>query len=503
MKIKHKLLISLLSIFTVLLLVVLSIYQASLKVEFYRERSSFLSHQLASLISVRAQVRNQILEAYEVSFVEGMETHAQDIEHERELARHRFSELEAVMTSESEKANSISLRKSYDFLDQGLQDGARLSLQGQVEQAKSKILQARDERFIGGFLQQISALIEDQGMISKESSKDLNQSISNLKDISILSVLLAIALTIGITIYLSGSIGGRLTRLEEATQKIAKGEFDISLDESGHDEITSLAKSFNQMAMSLDEARVRLRQQQEIVTHSSKMSALGEMAGGVAHEINTPLAIIQLRTEQLLERSQKNSLASDDLNKGLKTIDQTVQRIGKIVNGLRSFARDGSQDPLISYSVAQIVEDTFSLCQERFRKHNVQIDFVFKEDVEIFCRPSEISQVLLNLLNNSFDAVQELQQQWVRVELCFDAQKVLLVVIDSGSGIAKEVQDKMMQPFFTTKEIGKGTGLGLSISKGIIESHHGKIEIDNTQKNTTFVLQFPRASADHKSVTGL
>jgi PAS domain S-box-containing protein len=228
---------------------------------------------------------------------------------------------------------------------------------------------------------------------------------------------------------------------------------------------------------------------------ASKMSALGEMAGGVAHEINTPLAIIQMRADQILEGLDDETIDKELFRNALNAIDLTVKRIGKIVYGLRSFARDGSKDALMPHAVSSIVEDTFSLCREKFSSHGVKLDFINEKDSYISCRPGEISQVLLNLINNSYDAVQNLPEQWVKVELTEDTSMVKIKVSDSGSGIPMDIQNKMMHPFFTTKEIGKGTGLGLSISRGIMKAHGGSLYIDNSNPNTTFCLELPKAIA--------
>jgi PAS domain S-box-containing protein len=238
-------------------------------------------------------------------------------------------------------------------------------------------------------------------------------------------------------------------------------------------------------------AALALEQSRAQMVLASKMSALGEMAGGVAHEINTPLAVIQMRTDQLLEYVEEGTLTNSVLINSLQAIESTVKRIAQIISGLRSFARDGSRDPMIIFRVSQIIEDTFSLCKEKFKSHGVALEFDLKQDADIECRPGEISQVILNLLNNSFDAIQELPEKWIKIELNKIANLILIRVTDSGKGITPENQKKLMQPFFTTKEIGKGTGLGLSISRGLIESHHGKLTFDNLSQNTSFLISLP------------
>jgi len=493
MKIRHKILLSLLSILGVLILITVTTYKASEKVDFYQERSEFLGNQLSALTNLRAQVRNQILETYEVCFVEGTKNHIREIGIQREQVNLRFAELEKIMsTSEVETSDVKLLKLEYSYLDQGLTEGIAAAEKGLTTQAKQIILKVREDRFNQGFIKKISEMIEAHKAATKESGQELDRSISKLKDVIGLFAGLAFLLMIGITIYQSNAIGGRLASMEGAIHRIAEGDYQVSLLEKGSDEVALLAKAFNQMTLSLSETRERLRMQQEVVTHSSKMSALGEMAGGVAHEINTPLAVIQMRADQLLEAIEEKNLDPELLHNSLKAIDQTVRRISKIINGLRAFARDGRKDPLAPHSAVRLVEDTFSLCRERFKNHGVSLEFSHSGDVEILCRPSEIGQVLLNLLNNSFDAIQDLQSKWVKVELQDREQEIAILIIDSGPGIPDEIQKKMMQPFFTTKEIGKGTGLGLSISKGIVESHHGLLQIDNSRSNTTFIIRFPK-----------
>ncbi len=229
---------------------------------------------------------------------------------------------------------------------------------------------------------------------------------------------------------------------------------------------------------------------------SSKFSALGEMAGGMAHEINTPLAIIQLRADQIHEALTENTPIDESRIKlCLKCVDSisiTVKRIAKLISGLRNFARDGSKDPLDWVHVEGLVQETFAFCKERFHHHGVELKFIGHDLADILCRPSEINQVLLNILNNAFDAVDTLENKWIHLETQITNDKFCISITDSGSGIPKDVQTKMMQPFFTTKDFGKGTGLGLSISKGLLEAMGASLCIDNNCKNTKFVIQFSK-----------
>jgi len=236
-----------------------------------------------------------------------------------------------------------------------------------------------------------------------------------------------------------------------------------------------------------------LAEQQKVLAHSGKMSALGEMAGGIAHEINSPLAIIAVRAQQMERLQSRGQLTPETIQKESQLIGSTAKRIGDIIKGLRAFAREGEKDPFEITSIESIINDALVLCRTRFEAHGIKLDLHIEQpSPELECRGVQITQVLLNLLNNSFDALQKLKDRWVRIDACTDGNYIALSVTDSGRGIEPETAEKVMQPFFTTKEVGKGTGLGLSISKGIADSHNGTLEIDQASPNTRFVLTLPK-----------
>ena len=233
---------------------------------------------------------------------------------------------------------------------------------------------------------------------------------------------------------------------------------------------------------------------------AAKMAALGEMTAGVAHEINNPLAVILGKAEQLGEAASTGEMNAKWIADGAEKIIRMSQRISKIIRGLRSFARDAENDPFEVKSLNQVIEDSIELCQARFRSNNVKLTVQhFEPDIQIECRAVQISQVILNLLNNAFDAIQEFDHKWVQIEASPHVGQdgklshVQISVTDCGSGISAEVVSHIMAPFFTTKPAGKGTGLGLSISKDIAETHSGKLFVNHAKQNTTFVIELPVA----------
>lgn len=233
---------------------------------------------------------------------------------------------------------------------------------------------------------------------------------------------------------------------------------------------------------------------------SARLVSLGEMAGGIAHEINNPLAIISGRAAQLLRAAENQTLNPEHLMKGLKNIELTVDRIAKIIRGLRAVSRNAVNDPIEPVVVSQVVDEVLELATERLRNSGVQVFKDINSQFIVTARGPQLAQVLLNLINNSFDAISSSPQRWIQIYTAVNADLIQISVVDSGNGIPEKVAQRIMEPFFTTKGVGKGTGLGLSISKGIIESLGGRFYYDNHHPNTHFVLELPKWKAENLSV---
>lgn len=234
------------------------------------------------------------------------------------------------------------------------------------------------------------------------------------------------------------------------------------------------------------------------LAESSRLAALGEMAGSVAHEINNPLAIIRGKVGILKRRFQEERIEKEAGLRDLQNVEATVDRITKIIKGIRSYSRNAEHDEFETVDVRSIIDDTIELCSEKFRTQLVRVNVLCNSEFKIECRPAQISQVLVNLLLNSFDAITPLEQRWIEVEVSEQESTILILVRDSGNGIPQTVVEKLKQPFFSTKPVGKGTGLGLSISNRIAEGHGGSLSYLPGNKNTTFALRLPKAQTSSK-----
>ncbi len=229
---------------------------------------------------------------------------------------------------------------------------------------------------------------------------------------------------------------------------------------------------------------------------ASRLASLGEMAGGIAHEINNPLAIIVARTENLLDRLHCGPVEAPEITDNLKRIHEVSQRIAKIVAGMRRLVRDDSESPLDLYSCEMVIEDALDLCREKYRSRGIQLTVENQLSPEgtplrVHCRRIQVAQVLVNLLNNAEHATEGQSSRWIKIRTYQEEPWINIEITDSGGGIPPAIANRMMDPFFTTKEVGKGTGLGLAITRSIMNQHHGRIEYLPERNNTTFVLRFP------------
>jgi signal transduction histidine kinase len=223
----------------------------------------------------------------------------------------------------------------------------------------------------------------------------------------------------------------------------------------------------------------------------SKYSELGMMSAGIAHEINNPLAIIQARTTQLL-RIYRDTQKQKDLAEGLQQILYTSERINRTIQGVREFVHQDERMPDTDIKVKDLVDDVLAFCGQRMKNHGINLRFYGLENHTVRGHKVQLEQVILNLFNNSFDAIEFLSDKWIELSVHETPETIQIYVKDSGTGVPGEVASHMMEPFFSTKELGKGTGLGLALARGIIEKHGGTLDYLHNLPHTTFMIELPK-----------
>jgi C4-dicarboxylate-specific signal transduction histidine kinase len=246
------------------------------------------------------------------------------------------------------------------------------------------------------------------------------------------------------------------------------------------------------MAFKLDEMRIHAENDRLRMIGASKLATLGEMAAGLAHEINNPLAVISGYSNNIEFLLTEKDLDVEQLKTSCQAIERSVQRIANIVSGLRYFSKDVSTKDFEPILIKKIIDDTLGLCAARIRESHIKIEVENNyDDLEINCRGPEISRMLLNMIQNAYEAAKESKDKWIRIHVEKASDWLFLIVSDSGAGVPEDVRDKLFQPFFTTKSVGEGLGLGLSVCRGIAEAHGGKIVYSPKDNRTEFCVTLP------------
>ena len=242
------------------------------------------------------------------------------------------------------------------------------------------------------------------------------------------------------------------------------------------------------------------RNMQAQLIQSSKMATLGEMATGVAHELNQPLNVIRLAVGNIQRKSNKGDVDPDYLFGKLNKMVEQVERAAAIIDHMRIFGRKDTKE-MSPLSPVKMVKESLSLIGEQLRLSNIEIITELEETgALILGHQVQIEQVLLNLLSNARDVLNAgngaKNKIMLRVKKNENLGRVQIEVEDTGGGIAPEVLTRVFEPFFTTKEVGKGTGLGLSISYGIINDMGGTITAENTDEGALFIISIPVCGND-------
>ncbi len=322
----------------------------------------------------------------------------------------------------------------------------------------------------------------------------------------------AMVLALAIAYMLARAIAKPIQQLERGVEAIARGNFGVKVDIESSDEIGALAESFNRVSRELKDtyeklqgkieaadedlkkAYKELQEKQEQLVQAAKLGSLGELAAGVAHEINNPLGTISLYAQMTLDDLKEDD---KDNRENLQIILKHATRTAGIVKNLLEFARrtDLEARPI---GINPVLEEALSIIAHQAELQQVNIVRQLLQDMPMIVGDAnKLQQVFVNIIVNALQVMPDGGQLTVESSTAPDGGFVQISIVDTGPGIPEENLRKIFEPFFTTKETGKGTGLGLSVSHGIIEQHKGRIEVSSrVGKGTTFTITIPVADRE-------
>ena len=283
----------------------------------------------------------------------------------------------------------------------------------------------------------------------------------------------------------------------------------------------TLEKHADDLKTEVDKAVDELKETQVHLIQSAKMASLGQLTAGIAHEINNPINFVKSnmrplkrdihRLYQLIDKYEeittpeklpeqlktinafKEEIESDFLKEEipalLSGIDEGANRTVQIVEGLKSFSRLGNNS-FQSYDVTLGIESCLTILQHRISATEIEVQKNYESPIIVECLPDSLNQVFMNILDNAIDALLHLKgPKKISIDIAREGDKTKIDISDNGMGMSAEIQQKIFDPFYTSKDVGKGTGLGLSIAYGIIQNHDGNIEVVSTEgKGTTFSI---------------
>ncbi len=383
--------------------------------------------------------------------------------------------------------------------------------------------------------EEVGLLLEmKKGLVTREEEigtaqigmclEHMRKEISDMKRMVVLLTILAIGVGILLTIFLVNIFIKPVKRLVQATEKVAGGDLSQKVEVTTRDEIGTLASSFNRMITSLEESRARieeynrtlenkvkertaeleealktLKETQSQLIQVEKMAAVGQLAAGVAHELNNPLGGILGYSQFAIEKINQKPISgfnqedAKTILQYLKDIEGQTKRCRSIIQNLLKFSRASRREEFGQTDVNSVLKDTFSFIRHPVEKGKIRLVEKLADSLpKIKGHPGQLQQVFTNLILNAVQAMPEGGILTVESRLREYPNAVEISFTDTGEGIPEENLDKIFEPFFTTKKVGEGTGLGLSVSYGLIKNHGGEIRVKSKKKQgTTFTVILP------------
>ena len=348
--------------------------------------------------------------------------------------------------------------------------------------------------------------------------------------------------SIFLSYFIAKMVAKPIVNLNSVSSEIARGNLTIRANITTNDEIGMLARTYNKMLENLEnsqnelknshnklELRVQERtkeleevnskleekskllkelndgleervkeeikkqqKQEQLLIQQSKLAAMGEMIGNIAHQWRQPLNALSLVLQNINFAYEMDDLSEEFMNKSMDKANLLTNTMSKTIDDFRNFFKPNKQE--VEFFVSDAIKNAISLIESTFEHHNISVESKIEDDANIKGFPNEFSQVILNILNNAKDAI--IENKIISGKVLIDVEKVednaVISIIDNAGGIPNNIVEKVFNPYFTTKEEGKGTGIGLYMSKTIIETNmNGKLLVENLENGAKFTIIIP------------
>lgn len=289
-------------------------------------------------------------------------------------------------------------------------------------------------------------------------------------------------------------IGRPLAALTRVMERVEEGDRTHRADVFGPREIAELGAELNRMLDSIEEAESEIEQRRRAqislerqLQQAEKLAAIGQLSAGIAHEIGSPLSVIEGKAQRALRRDDLSSRKRDTL----QSIRRQVRRVEHVIHQLLEFGRHHEVDPRV-VPAERLIRRCVNVLREKREERGVAIDVDGPSPApDLWVDPALAERALTNLLRNALDASREgrVRLSWVET-----GEEIGIRVEDDGPGVDAEAKSRIFEPFFTTKKVGEGTGLGLAVARAIVEEHDGRIEVgDADLGGAAFTLYFEPA----------
>ncbi len=246
---------------------------------------------------------------------------------------------------------------------------------------------------------------------------------------------------------------------------------------------------------SREEMMNRIEDQRMSILCSSRNIELSQLASGIAQEINNPLAVLKLKAKKI----QKETLEDAEIQDSIETVISMSERISKATKAMKNLSRtQKNENDIPKESLDYIFENIMTLCETKLKYSNVELKVKNEiKDIDDYKLPLKLGHILLNIINNAYDAVLSVANKWIVINVKEESGLIIFRISDSGTGISEDKQNKIFTPYYTDKS--NRTGLGLSISKNKLINIGGDITLDTSAENTTFVITIPAEKSDQNN----